>query len=233
MRYQRLGISSCDHAPYHHRDRLKFYASVQKHFDLTDVIHAGDEWDMHAYSYHEKDPELKCAADETSVAQKFSRQLEEIWPKLQICHSNHASLLYRKARTSGIPHWMLKSYRDIHGVGTGWSWHFELSITLPDGSPLHINHGTKANAWNRAQKQGTHTASGHWHTLHYLQKFRTFTSERWAMQVGTGIDTQSRAFAYGKENLGQPILGMGVVIDSRPQLVSMGLTKSGRWDGKL
>lgn len=233
MKYQRLGLPSCSHAPYNHKDLLKFYTAVQKHYDLTDVIHLGDEWDFHSYSYHEKDPELKGSQDEVSAAQVFSRKLETIWPKLTILHSNHASLIYRKARTSGIPHWMIRSYREIHGVESGWVWEFEKTITLPDGSPLHLNHGTKANAWSRAQKQGTNTASGHWHTLFYVQTFRTFTSQRWAMQVGTGIDASSRAFAYGKENLGQPILGMGVVIDSKPQLVPMTLTKSGKWDGKL
>jgi len=53
------------------------------------------------------------------------------------------------------------------------------------------------------------------------------------MQIGCGIDATSRAFAYSKEVLAQPILGMGVVIDSFPFLVPMDLKKSGRWDGKI
>lgn len=232
-KYQRLGLLSCDHSPYNHRDRLAFLAAVKKEYDLTWTVDLGDEWDMHQYSYHEKDPQLKGGEDETQAAQIYSKKKEEIFPELDILHSNHASLVYRKARTAGIPELFLRSYREVHGVGEGWNWHFELNLVLPDGSPLHLNHGTKANAWARANKQGTCTASGHWHSLFEIRQFESFTSRRWAMQVGCGVDRESRAMAYGKENLGQPILGMGVVIDSEPLLVPMKLNKSGRWIKKL
>lgn len=231
-KYQRLGLMGCDHAPYQHRDRLAFYRAVKKEYDLTDAIHLGDEWDMHAYSYHEKDPELKGAKDETSAAQRFSKELEEIWPNLAILHSNHASLVYRKAKTSGIPLLFIRSYREVHDT-PGWNWHFQMNITLPDGSPLLLQHGTKVDAWNLGRRQGVNSAAAHRHTEHYARYFESFLHRRWAMQVGCGIDRQSRAFAYGKEDIGQPLLGMGVVIDSKPITVPMDLTKSGRWSGKL
>lgn len=232
-KYQRLGLGGCDHAPYVHRDRLDFYAAVKQEYDLTWMVHLGDEWDMHQYSYHEKDPQLKGGKDETTAAQVWSRELEEVWENLDILHSNHASLVYRKAKTAGIPELFLKSYREVHGVGKGWNWHFQMHLTLPDGTPLHLSHGTKVDAWTKARREGVNAACAHRHSEHYTRRFQSFTSNRWAMQVGCGIDAESRAFAYGKEDITQPILGMGVVIDSFPILVPMRLTKSGRWTNKL
>ncbi len=232
-KYQRLGLGGCDHAPYVHRDRLQFYEAVKAEFDLTWMIHMGDEWDMHAYSYHEKDPQLHGAATETSLAQDWSKKLEEIFPQLDILHSNHASLIYRKAKTAGILELFIRAYREVHGVGSGWNWHFQMNITLPDGSPLHLSHGTKADAWTVGRRQGTNAACAHRHSEFYTRSFQSFTSRRWATQVGCGIDVPSRAFAYGREDIAQPILGMSVIMDSFPLLVPMDLKKSGRWDGRI
>jgi hypothetical protein len=187
---------------------------------------------MHQYSYHEKDPQLKGGKDETTAAQIFSRRLEEIWPNLDLCHSNHASLVYRKAKTAGIPELFLKSYREVHGV-TNWNWHFQMNVELPDGSPLHIHHGTRVDAWNDARRQGINSAAAHRHSEHSVRRFNSFVNNRWATQVGCGIDAANRAFAYGKEEAAQPILGMTVVLNSFPYAIPMNQKKSGRWDGKV
>ena len=52
------------------------------------------------------------------------------------------------------------------------------------------------------------------------------------MFVGCGIDRDSLAFAYGKNNIPYPILGCGVIDENGvPHLCKMHVDKNNRWDG--
>ena len=51
------------------------------------------------------------------------------------------------------------------------------------------------------------------------------------MQTGCLINKQSIAFAYDNVNLGRPIIGCGIVLDSYPKLLPMVLTKGSEWTG--
>ncbi len=55
----------------------------------------------------------------------------------------------------------------------------------------------------------------------------------WGMNCGWLGDREKYAFAYARDFKTKPILASGIIIDGRPQLITMPLTKSGRWTGDL
>lgn len=58
--------------------------------------------------------------------------------------------------------------------------------------------------------------------------------ERYNMFIGCLVDLESLAFAYGRNNLPKPILGLGYIDKlGQPLLIKMQLNKKGRWNGKI
>jgi len=106
----RILLVSDLHIPYHHKDTLKFLQHLKNKYNPTRVICLGDEVDHLALSYHEKETEAPSAFDELEMALPVIKQVEEMFPIMDILDSNHGSLAYRKAKTAGIPKHYLKSY---------------------------------------------------------------------------------------------------------------------------
>lgn len=101
------------HAPYQHPDALEFLADVAAKLRPTRVINLGDETDGHAMSFHDSDPNLDSAGVELEKAKEFIQALAKMFPIQDVCHSNHGSLIYRRALKYGIPTQYIKTYRDI------------------------------------------------------------------------------------------------------------------------
>ena len=68
---------------------------------------------------------------ELKISLNYIAELKKLFPVMDILESNHGSLVYRKAKTNGIPRHYLKSYNDVLGVDDKWKWHFELTVNLP------------------------------------------------------------------------------------------------------
>jgi hypothetical protein len=81
------------HAPYQHPDTLAFLCDVAGKIRPTRVINMGDETDGHALSMHDSDPSLDSAGPELYKARMFIRDLASIFPVMDVCHSNHGSLI--------------------------------------------------------------------------------------------------------------------------------------------
>ena len=91
------------HIPFHHEDSFDFLRHLKQKYKPTRVICLGDELDKNSLSYHEKNPDLYSPGHELQVSIPFIHELEEIFPKMDILESNHGSLVWRKAKTFGIP----------------------------------------------------------------------------------------------------------------------------------
>ena len=219
------------HCPYQHKDTLAFLKAVKLEYYITRVICLGDELDSHAMSFHTSDPDLDSAGTELGRAREFLSELEILFPKLDLLHSNHGSMLYRRGKEHGIPKHMLKSYNDVLGVSEGWQWHEDLTLELPNGQLVHFHHGRSADPLKVAQSLGMSYVAGHYHTQFNIQYFSTPIALNWAMQSGCLIDDHSLAFAYNKLSVGRPILGCSLIIDSQPKLVPMLLDRQGNWLG--
>lgn len=224
------------HAPYHHPDAIDFLIAVAAKFKPTLVVNAGDETDGHGMSFHDSDPDLDAAGPELEKARLFLAALNRAFPQMLLCHSNHGSLLYRKAKHFGIPVAYLRTYREVLfpcGGGQGWSWNFEWQIKVPGGDVINFRHQANSNKLGVAAHLGQNLAVGHEHGKFQIEYAQSTGRQYWAMVSGCLIDPSHPAFSYGDNFVGKPILGCSMIINGVPQLIPMQLDQAGRWVGSL
>ncbi len=224
------------HAPYHHPDALDFLAAVAARYRPTRVINLGDETDGHALSMHDSDPNLDAAGAELSRAREFIQALARMFPVMDVCHSNHGSLIYRRAFKSGIPVEYIKSYRDIlfpEGGGDGWEWKEQVRLILPNGQDVQFQHQCVGDYMQNAAHERCSIVLGHEHGRYEITYKASKAALYFGMYAGCLIDPHALAFAYGKLFPKKPIIGCAVIIDSQPMLVPMLLNSHGRWVGSL
>lgn len=221
------------HIPYHHQDALEFLQALKDKYQPDLVVNIGDELDHHAISMHEHNPDLMSAGDELRDARGYVKQLEKIFPKMTLVHSNHSSLVYRRALKFGLPKDYLKTYNEFLGVGKGWRWVDDLTITLSDGQRCFFTHGMSADVLKVAQQYGMSTVQGHYHTKFSIGYYSNPDRLCFGMQVGCLINQKSMAFDYAKNFKSRFIIGCGMIIDGQPKLMPMVLNKDGKWNKKI
>lgn len=221
------------HIPYHHKDAFSFLRALKDKYKPDMVVNIGDELDHHAISMHEHNPDLMSAGDELRNARHYIKQLEEIFPRMTIVHSNHSSLVYRRALKYGLPKDYLKSYNEFLGVGKGWQWVDDLTLTLSNGTRCFFTHGMSADVLKVAQQYGMNTVQGHYHTKFSIGYYSNPDDLIWGMQVGCLINQKSMAFDYAKNFKSRFIVGCGMIINGQPKLMPMVLNEDGQWNKKL
>lgn len=226
----RILLISDMHIPYHHEDTIAFLTHLKAKYNPTRVICLGDELDKHALSYHDSDPDLPSAGDELKKSLPVIQELFKIFPKMDIIESNHGSLVWRKAKTFGIPKHYIRSYNDVLGVDGGWKWSFDLTVTLPNSQKCYIHHGKTSNVIQLSQQMGMCAVQGHFHESFKIDYWGNPTGLYWGMQAGCLIDDDALAFNYNNVNIKRPVIGTGLVINSMPVLEPM-VIKDGRWIG--
>ena len=225
----RILLISDLHIPYHHQDALDFLQYLKDKYKPTRVICLGDELDKHALSYHDSDPDLPSAGDELKRSLPVVAKLYEMFPVMDIIESNHGSLVWRKAKTHGIPKHYIKSYNEVLGVGSGWKWCFDLTITLPNGTQCYIHHGKTNNVIQLSQQMGMCAVQGHYHEAYRIDYWGNPNGLFWGMQAGCLIDDDALAFNYNNVNIKRPVIGTGLIIDGQPILEPLVMGKDGRW----
>lgn len=236
------------HLPFIHPDAhiwLKAikekYLTIPKRKKKTDyvVTHIGDEVDFHNLSFHSVEPDLPFSpSSELEEALDYLHMkdgLHDLFPTTFVCESNHGSMVYRKQRHMGMPRYVFKSYKEILKTKK-WQWHEDYILRTNRGD-VYLHHGrTKID--RLVQSVHCSAVQGHYHGLHSIQYWRKPNSmyNIFGAQTGCLIDivTDSYAFAYNKLSVVRPIMGsLLITSDGRPQLLTMGLDKNNRWDGKL
>lgn len=225
-------IISDTHIPYHHKDLLPFLKAIKKKYKPDRVVHIGDEVDKHAMSMHDSDPDLPSAGDELKQSLPIIKQLENLFPDMDILDSNHGSLVYRRALKHGIPKAYLRHYNEFLEVGKGWKWHDDLTLDTP-GGPVYFCHGKVADVLKLAQSMGMSCVQGHYHSSYSIKYYGNSLGLYFGLQVGCLIDKDSLAFRYNKTQRARPIIGLGMIIDGLPKLIPMVLNKNGRWIRKI
>lgn len=221
------------HFPFHHPDTFAFLNAIKKKYKPDRVISIGDEVDGHAWSFHDADPDLHSPGDELGKAKVYIEKLFKLFPKMDILDSNHGSLFYRKQKASGLPRAIFKSYNDIYNVGSGWKWHFSLTIELSTGAFCYFHHGKSSNVLTTSQSMGMSTVQGHYHEKMGVQWWANSLGLYFAAQTGCLIDDDTLAFEYNNNNLKRPLIGSLVILNGEAITIPMVLNKRGRWIGKL
>lgn len=222
------------HAPYQHPDTLRFLRAVKEQMQPDLVVSLGDELDYHAMSFHDSDPNLDSAGAELERGKKFLRKLHAEFPNVLVCHSNHGSMTYRRAKAHGIPVQLVRKYRDIVFPGLdarGWSWADSWKIKTPLG-PVMFKHQSSGILADAAHN-GCNLVVGHSHGNFSVEYCASSAHLYYGCYSGCLVDKDSLAFAYGRLSKNKPIIGCTLILNGRPTLVPMVLKENGRWQGKL
>lgn len=221
------------HCPYQHVDTVKFLKAIKKKYKPTRVILSGDEADYHAISFHDHDADLPSPGDELTKAIKALKPIYDLFPVAEVLESNHGSLVIRKALANGLSRKFFKSPGEILEAPKGWTWHFDIVLTLPNGYPCYFHHSKGVNAKKNSQALGSSFVQGHHHEQFDIQYWGNPHALLFGMTVGCLVDDKALAMAYNKNNLKRPVIGCGVIVEGIPQLIPMVLNKKGRWVGRL
>jgi len=221
------------HYPYAHKDSLPFLKAVKSWLKPDKVINIGDEVDYHAISFHDKDPDLDNATQELLKARDDIKKLEKVFPKMDLLHSNHGSLVFRKRKYHGLPDYIIKDYADILDVNKkNWKWHDKLILHDKYGSYYFV-HNMNKDPLKSSMSIGMNFIQGHYHTDFQIKYWSSPEALKWGLSVGCLIDKDSLAFAYSRVNIRRPILGCAYIEDGIPNLIPMVLEKGNRWIGKI
>tara|TARA_R100000654_G_scaffold5716_1_gene15734 strand:+ start:1711 stop:2409 length:699 start_codon:yes stop_codon:yes gene_type:complete len=229
---KRILVISDMHLPYQHKDAIKFLSEIKKEFKPDRVINIGDLLDFHAISMHTHDPDLASAGHELTMARKYVRELESIYPQVTEVDSNHSSLVYRRAIKYGMSREFLKDYGDFLGTKK-WNWVDDLTITMSNGQRCFFTHGRSADVLKVSQTMGMSAVQGHYHTKFLVSYWANPDNLFFAMNVGCMINQKSMAFHYAKNFKTRFILGCGIILDGIPRLLPMVLNDKGDWIKKI
>ena len=232
MIYKSVLIIADTHIPYHVPELMDFLKLLKKKYKPDRIIHIGDEVDKHAMSFHDSDPDLPSAGDELKLSIPVIKELEKMFPKMDLLDSNHGSLVFRRAYKHGIPKAYIKKYNDFLQVGKGWKWHDDLIIDTPLGK-VYFCHGKTPDILKLAQSMGMSCVSGHYHSLMGVRWYGNSLGLYFGLQVGCMIDSKSLAFRYNKVQKARPIIGCSVIYNGLPIIETFIKDKAGKWVGKL
>lgn len=213
------------HIPYCHKNLLPFLEMLKRRYDPTRVICLGDELDKHAMSFHDSDPDLYSAGNELEASLPIIKEVEKMFPEIDLIDSNHGSMVYRKAKANGIPRRYIRPYNDVLGVGDGWVWHMDLTLDMDafDKPDVYVHHGKSNKAIRTSQAMSMSHVCGHFHESFGIEYWANPHGLYFGMNSGCLIDDTSYAFAYNNTNLKRPIIGTSLIIEGIPVLEAMPL----------
>lgn len=233
MDNKRILVISDLHCPYNHKDSAEFLRALKEEYRPTRVILSGDEADFADIKFHPRDADMLSAGHELDAAIEALQPIYKLFPKAGVLESNHGSLVLRKAMATGLSRKYFKSPGEVLRAPKGWTWHFDISETLPNGQGCYFHHSKGVNAKRNSQAMGMSFVQGHHHEEFSIQYWGNPAALHFGMTVGCLVDPKSLAMAYNKNNLKRPVIGTGLIIDSKAVLAPMVLNKSGRWVGEL
>lgn len=220
------------HLPAHHKDAFSFLRAVKAKYNPDAVVFMGDILDFHSISYHEHDPDLPNPSSELDIVRKQIKELYELFPSAYCIYGNHDKLIHRKSTTAGLPKAAVKELSEILCSPTSWLWSSDLKLDTPRG-PIYFTHGRTQSINKLAQMMGLSSVQTHYHSKFYISFIATPDRLFFDMNCGCLIDKDHRAFLYGEQCIGKPILGCGVISKGIPKLIPMLLKKRGKWNRQI
>ena len=79
-----VGIIGDTHIPFEKKGYLEFCKRTFDYFECDEIVHIGDLVDLHALSYHERDPNGRSAKDELDIAKERLRLWYKAFPRIQV-----------------------------------------------------------------------------------------------------------------------------------------------------
>ena len=222
-----VGVIGDTHFPFTHPRYKDFCRDTFAEHNVGKVVHIGDIVDNHAISRHKTEPIADGVITEYEKAKAMVEDWAGVFPKMTIVLGNHDNILERQASELGVPAAFLKSTQDLYQMPNGWD--VVDSVIIDDVLYKHgIGSGGMHGAYNSARRQCMSVVQGHTHSFAGVQWISTPQKLWFGMSVGCGINIDAYAFLYGKYMENRPILGCGIVNNSREAtFVPMNLSKYG------
>lgn len=229
----RILLFSDTHAPFHHIDTLPFLSSIKNKYNIDSVYNLGDEVDSHYLNFHTKEHTILHPIGERTEARKFLKEMQEIFPKMDLLNSNHGDLAYRKAQAIGLLPDDIKTRKERLQIHSNWEWHDEITITLPNRKSVHLLHQYKSNVLPASKDIGASLIQGHYHTKFSLDFWNAYDGMNFALQLPCLINKNSHAFNYINPFKGKIMTGAAIIINGVPKLIPLFEDKYGRWNKKI
>jgi hypothetical protein len=230
----RILVISDLHSPFYHPDTVPFLTAIKEKYDPDMVICVGDELDHHCMSFHDTDVDMGLSASsETEKAIGHLVPIYSLFEKVKVMHSNHGSMVFRRAKAHSIPLRFIVDYNTAINAPKGWTWHDELIITLPNKQKCYVSHGQSGRAFKVSKDMCMNAVQGHWHNDFSINYWSNPENLYWSLSVGCLINDKELSFEYGRLQKKRPLIGCGMIIDSQPKLIPLVKNKNGRWNKKL
>jgi metallophosphoesterase superfamily enzyme len=207
------------HEPFTKEQYLEFCRTVQENFDCGTVVFIGDIIDNHYSSFYESDPDGFSAGDELTAAKLKIKTWHDVFPNAKICVGNHDEMILRKAKNSGISfNWI----KDIKEVLETPSWEYGNNFIIDD---VLFQHGTGSyaddGAYKHALNKGISVVQGHNHSSAKITHHVDMNKKLFSMAVGCGVNEDTYAMVYSKNNMKRFIVSCGVIYQEIPIIVPM------------
>lgn len=220
------------HAPFMHRDAVRFLMAVAKEYKPDVVISQGDLTDQHFFSRFTSSTKGEGGKKEMEDAADQLCALKSAFPKLFICWGNHDLRIVNKAQEAGIDENFLRSYADILDFPKGWQigdrWVVD-DVVYEHG----IGRSGAMGALKAAMANMQSTVIGHIHSHAGIQYYANKQKLIYGFNVGCLVDDHKYAFEYARFQTCKSILGCGIIINGVPIFIPMVINKKHRWIGKL
>ena len=195
-------------------------------------MNLGDEIDQHALGKWTSDPDGYSAGHEHSLSLLMLEEYWDLFPKQDICISNHTWRIFKTAMNAGIPKAFLRDIKDFMNAPKGTQWQQRYII-----DDIVFEHGENVSgvnaAFNAAMQNGMSTVIGHQHNFAGVKFTQRASGVLFGMNVGCLIDLDQYAFNYTKTSRLKPMLGCGVIIEGMPYFIPMVLDENNKWIGRL
>lgn len=192
------------HAPFIHKDALKFVQDTYNEYDIDEVVFLGDIIDNHFSSFHDSDPDGMAAGAEIIEARKQLKAWKTAFPIAKVMIGNHDAIPQRKAFNAGLSKHWIKGIDEIYDLE---GWDFVQNYTIGRN---FFTHGLGMNVLTRSRQLGLNVIQGHLHSKFHCTLMAVHPEPTFAVQAGCLVDHKAYAFAYGKD--GPPQVNGCVVI---------------------
>jgi len=207
-------IVSDTHAPYQHKDTLKFLKEVHKKYGCNEIIiHIGDLVDFNGISHYSKELDAPTAKDEYAEALRFTKEFTKVFPKGVLILGNHDCRVKSQLKEIGLPIEMIKDYNQLLGLPKGWK--VEPLCHIIKEFDVLCEHGNNSigmtGAITTAIYKRTSYVQGHAHSAGGVLYSANHKSLIFGLNVGCLVDNTSIGMAYGEYLRKKGTLGCGVI----------------------
>lgn len=203
------------HEPFCLEDYLYFCRAQQEKFNCGTVVFIGDIIDNHFSSYHDTDPDGLSAGMELVNAIKKVQRWYKVFPEAIVTVGNHDRMVARKLFSGQLSQRWIRPIQEVLEVP---NWNFVDEFIHND--VLYI-HGEGGTAKTKAREEMISVVQGHLHSEGYTEIISGTGGQRFAMQVGCGIDFKQYAFSYAQRGK-KPVISCGIVLNNFPILIPHG-----------